>query len=101
MITCTTSRIRGMLALAAAAIVATNLGGCASFKTEPTIHVAAPVSGSQASQTTWVAKGQTLTVKLPTRGGASYSWRLAPGAAKNSLCSYQGRREQVNESGAM
>ena len=101
MITCTTRSVRGMLALTAAAIFAATLGGCATVKTEPTTHVATPISGSEARQTTWVSNGETLTVKLPTHGGASYTWRLAPGAAKNGLCSYQGRREQVNEAGHM
>lgn len=83
------------------AVSAATLGGCEStIKTSPTVHMSA-VATPDAHESTWVAKGQTLTVKLPTQGGSYVGWRLSPSCADSSLISLEQRRGQVNDQGAL
>ena len=63
--------------------IAAMLGGCStSVKTIPVTHTASD-GRMQSQASTRVAEGETLTVKLPTQGGATYVWRLAPESAKS------------------
>lgn len=92
---------RSLACLLLGCIAAVSLGGCASgVKTYPTVHTAR-MNGPQTQDSAWVAKGQTLTVKLPTTGGASYAWRLTPESASNGLVTLEQRRAKQAEQGGL
>jgi hypothetical protein len=85
---------------AAAAALAVSLAGCgSSVQTLPTIHTA-HVEGRQSHEMTRVPAGQTLTVRLPTRGGLNLAWRLTPETASNPMFDFQQRLPQQNDHGA-
>jgi len=86
---------------ALAALAAATFSGCeSSIKTVPTTHMA-EVATPDAHESTWVAKGQTLTVKLPTKGGSSNGWRLSPACADSDLITLEKRRAQINDQGVL
>jgi len=76
-----------------------SLGGCSSsIKTMPTM-LTASMNGPQTHETTWVVKGETLTVRLPSTGGNS--WRLAPSCFENGFVTLENRRGQQNGNGGL
>lgn len=79
--------------------LAAGLSGCSSsVKTWPVTHTAS--NGEMQSQaSTRVAEGETLTVQLPTEGGATYVWRLAPQSAQNEIVVLESRLGQRNPDG--
>ena len=98
---CMTRHFRGVLGPIIAGVVAATLSGCgSSIKTSPTV-LEATVDGLEGQEATTVTKGQTLTVRLPTTGGAPYSWRLTPESADNSLVSLDQRIDQQYPTGGV
>ena len=84
-----------------ATVAAATFSGCeSSVKTSPTVHMATAAT-PDAHESTWVAKDQTLTVKLPTQGGSNLGWRLSPSCADSDLISLEHRRGQVTDQGAL
>ena len=83
-----------------AAVAATvALGGCASnIKTSPTVH-SAVADGTNSTEQAWVAKGQTITVKLPTKVGSNNSWRLSPESTHSKLVKLESWNFQQIEKG--
>jgi hypothetical protein len=96
--------VRKFTRITCAALMAfalTTLSGCgSSVKTSPTVHIAT-VATPDAHESTWVARGQTLTVKLPTKGGSNVGWRLSPACADSDLVTLEQRRAQVNDQGVL
>ena len=83
------------------ALAAATFSGCEStIKTTPTMHLA-EVASADAHESTWVAKDQTLTVRLPNKGGSSVGWRLSPSCADSDLITLEKRRTQVNDQGSL
>jgi predicted secreted protein len=88
------------LAWVAAVAATITLTGCASnVKTSPTVH-SAVADGSNTTEQAWVAKGQTLTVKLPTMVGSNNSWRLSPESTNNRNVKLESWNFQQQEKGA-
>ena len=76
-----------------------SLTGCSSsvkVTTEPTV-LDTNVEGVQGHVSTRVAQGQTLTVKLPTRTGTTYGWRLAPESNEGSSVFFVERMDQMTD----
>ena len=97
-----TTTVRTVLGAFAATAAIVALAGCSShIKTAPTVHNAT-IDGMQAEETTNVDKGQTLTVHLPTLGGAKYVWRVTPDSVNNNKCvSFVDRIEQQFPTGGL
>lgn len=75
-------------------VLAVGFSGCSSsVKTWPVTHTAAN-GKMQLRASTRVAEGETLTVQLPTEGGAAYVWRLAPQSFQNENVVLQSRLGQ-------
>lgn len=75
------------------------LTGCSSsvkVNTEPTV-LDTSVEGVQGHVATRVAQGQTLTVKLPTRTGTPYGWRLAPESNDGNCVYFVERKDQMTD----
>lgn len=82
------------------AAAALTLTGCNSVKTYPTVHNAR-ITGPVTKQSCSVHKGQTLTVRLPTQAGASYTWRISPKSVDNGYIFMESRKEQQRAEGGL
>lgn len=94
-----TTNLRRRVCVGVACVLAATLTGCSTTtkKSGPTVHDA-QVDGQYATQAAWVAKGQTLTVRLPTEGGSTFSWRyMADSTAGNCVDFMQMRTQQSSD----
>lgn len=99
MIPNTTRRAVRWMCIVSVGLVSAMLGGCASsIKTVPTT-LSASMNGPQTHESTWVVKGETLTVRLPCSGGNA--WRLSPSSAANGFVTLENRREQQTANGGL
>ena len=88
-----------LCSLTAVAALCLVLGGCGSkIKTSPTV-LNAKASGERAHETAMVAEGQTLTVRLPTKGGTNYLWRMTGDNFRNPMVELERRQDQIAANG--
>jgi hypothetical protein len=97
MLNCSMKRVFGLVCVVAAGAI---VGGCSSVPTYPTVHTANTVN-TPVRESTRVAEGQTLTVRLAREEGMINGWRLSSECFDNGKLQLISRTQQQSVAGGL